>query len=352
MKPTIKHILLSVATIIVAVTIVAFLTSKTAGIMADETRFDRKMTKLNLILSSATPRSLMMTAVAGLKDNRLYFQTVYPNKVLVTDLDFKHPAEKTLTIPTDDTTASMFTLLLKDNGLTVAASNTPALFETRGNDTVAMQYKFPQRSFTRVVAISPDTYVFRGRDTAVKTRDQTFFKGSPAKGITRRENNISKKVGDFGMSTDGMLAYDKTTNLVVFVPFYGNSFICMDTNLNKQYEVTTVNDKSTVINNTGITEAHQQKMVTNVGPKRLLNTYSCVDNGILYIRSDARSQVQPATTFARNSTIDRYDIASGQYKGSFYIPDHQGEKPFSFKVIDQTVIALYKSFAVNWHIHN
>ncbi|WP_276484252.1 hypothetical protein [Paraflavitalea pollutisoli] len=347
-----KHIVLSLSTITIAVGVVAFLANKSAGMMEEETKFDRKMTNINLILSSVTPRSLMMTAVAGVKDNRLYFQTVYPNKVLVTDFDFKNHVEKTLNVPSDDTTASMFTLLLKDNGLTIAASNTPALFAADEGSASTRMYHFPQRSFTRVVMIAPDSYVFRGRDTAVKTKDQTFFKGSPAAGITGREDNVSKKVGDYGMSTDGILDYDKTSNLIVYVPFYGNQFICLDTNLHKKYEVTTVNDKSKEINSIGVTDAQGQKMVTNVGPKRLLNTYSNVHDGTLYIKSDARSQLQPAATFANNSTIDMYDIASGRYKGSFYIPDHQGEKPFSFRVTDQSVIALYKSSAVNWHINN
>lgn len=352
MKTYTKHIILSLLTTTTAVGVVAFLTNKSAGLMEEETKFNRKMTNIHLTLYAATPRSLMMAAVAGVQNNRLYFQTVYPNKVLMTDPDFKNPTEQTLNIPTDDTTASMFTLLLKDNGLTIAASNTPALYETNGNEPAVDRYPFPQRSFTRVVAISCNSYVFRGRDTAVKTKDQTFFKGSPTAGITGRENNVSKRVGDYGLSTDGMFDYDKTTHLLVYVPFYGNSFLCMDTNLVKQYEVTTVNDKSTFINSTGFAEAHDQKMVTNVGPKRLLNTFSNVYHGTLYIKSDARSQVQDAATFASNSTIDMYDVASGHYKGSFYIPDYKEEKPFSFKIADRSIVALYKSSAVHWQIHN
>jgi hypothetical protein len=350
MKQYLQHACYMVLTIGLAVAIVSFLTQRTIRAINDEMDFKRQIISLHVAKITEVKRHPDIMAFVGEKNDKLYFQTVFPNKIIVIDTQLQRMNDVIFNVPSDDRTSSMFSIILTDTGANIMACNLPAIFEVNWQSPVAKIRRFPQKSFSRVVSISENTYVFRGRDTSIKSRDQIFFKGNPYIGITRRENGVSRKTGDLGLSTDGTLSYDNCNNLLVYVPFYGNKFIAMDTNLNKVYEVTTVNYKSKTIATAGYAESNDSRVITNIGPKRVLNEVSLIDCGTLYIKSTARCKTQDEITFKTNSTIDMYDVKDGQYKGTFYIPNHNDEEVLQFTIIGRKVLALYKTNIVLYEI--
>ena len=82
---------------------------------------------------------------------------------------------------------------------------------------------------------------------------------------------------------------------------------------------------------------------TNLTPSKFINGKNCVYNGTLYINSKVSASNEKPAEFNNNSAIDMYDVKTGKYKGSIYIPGFKGEKVRSFKVFSKHIIALYKN---------
>ncbi|HEY8388135.1 MAG TPA: hypothetical protein VIK74_06000 [Parasegetibacter sp.] len=205
-------------------------------------------------------------------------------------------------------------------------------------------YKFPTRIYTHSIRISPKTYVVRGIDTSVKKTDQIFVKANSETNQVTREKNVSETNGDAGLSTDGMLSYDPINHLIIYPYFYENKFLCMDTNLNLVYTGRTIdNTKSLPIKSTV-----NKNVLTTTTPKRIVNNYSLISQGYLFINSGIKANNEDNKAYQDNSIVDIYETKTGAYKGTFYIPEFNGEKMRTFNIIDEGLIAIYKSKVVKY----
>ena len=85
-------------------------------------------------------------------------------------------------------------------------------------------------------------------------------------------------------------------------------------------------------------------------PSRIVNWESDVSDGKLYINSWMKADNESIHQFNNNSVIDVYDVITGAYKKSFYVPFFRGEKMESFKVCKNELVAIYKSYIAAYHI--
>ncbi|PZR07647.1 MAG: hypothetical protein DI539_23410 [Flavobacterium psychrophilum] len=280
---------------------------------------------------------------AGYTENHLYFKTKRPDTILVIDNDLKNIKSIFLKVPDDRSIYSRFTSVVDSPYVHILAGNTPAIITGKLEGDVSV-HRFPNTLFTRVALISGNLFALR----MVDKTDQIFAKANPLTGQVTKENNVSEKNHDAGISTDGVLHYDKASNFLVYVYHYKNEILLMDTGLNVINKVKTVdiNTSSEIIAG----DVKSKSIITNLTPKRVLNAVSCVWGGSLYNNSRVFSDNEAAETVTQNSVIDVYNIKDGSYQKSFYIPNYKGQKVNKFKVVHDKVFAIYKDFVVAYNI--
>lgn len=150
-------------------------------------------------------------------------------------------------------------------------------------------------------------------------------------------------------STDGILLTDPRRQVLVYVYFYRNQFICMDSNLNVKYQGHTIDTNS--IAKLKIKSYESGKSHTLAAPPILVNSNSFVSSGKIFIHSSLLANNEEKKLFNQASVIDVYSLSDGHYINSFYLPDHNGHKISDFAVSDNNVIVLYPDGIILASLH-
>ena len=201
--------------------------------------FVRKILKADMTLQNSIPNENIL-GVSGETSTRIYFQTKDPSTLVTTDYELNAKQYVHLNLPENNKMNPCWIFVDSPN-VNILAGRIPALMETRitHNSPVYVQ-KFPTTLFTRAMSIGNSSFIFRGFESNMKAVDQVFYKGNPKTGNIQKENNISEKNKDAGLSTDGSFSYDEQSNRIIYTLYYRNQFICLDTNLNLVYKKETV----------------------------------------------------------------------------------------------------------------
>ena len=316
------------------------------GFTSSKNGFKRKISKTSLRVVKAIKKPVDFTGISAITNDCIFFHTSTPGKLVITDHYLSNRRSVSIQYSSGEKTASLFYTLIDSPHVYLLAGNNGTIAHAMFNDKNFYNYSFKLPVFTRAVFIPPLTFIIRGCDTFSLRPDQIFMKINTASGTIQRENNISVKTGDAGITTDGLLHYDSSSHLLTYTFFYNNNFTCFDTNLHIVYKAHTIDTTNTYQVRTGSIGTTNEKIYTNTAPSRIVNWESDVDNGRLYINSRMKADNESIHFFNNNSVIDVYDIATGAYQESFYVPYYKGEKMESFKVINNELVALYKSYII------
>jgi hypothetical protein len=228
------------------------------------------------------------------------------------------------------------------------ANNIPELFYSNLDGGHIKSVKLATSIFTKSTQVSPTSLVVRAFDSS---RTQVFQKIDCQSGkIAKQAKIIPQNKSDMGFSTDGLLQYDKSSNRLLFVQFYQNKFYCLDSNLSLIYTGKTID--TTTTNNISI-ESIKIDTVNYLMPSKsrvTVNKLCSVADGSLFILSGLIADNENRNDFQNNNVIDIYSIATGKYKGSFYIPLISGNQIKSFIVTKSNIIALYKDHVATYEL--
>jgi hypothetical protein len=78
--------------------------------------------------------------------------------------------------------------------------------------------------------------------------------------------------------------------------------------------------------------------------------YSCVNKGRLFIYSRLKADNDDLEQYLNTDIIDTYDVKTGSYTGSIYIPREDKKRMVKFEVFDNWLIALYNHDAAVYQI--
>jgi hypothetical protein len=218
----------------------------------------------------------------------------------------------------------------------IYAGNVPMILKTSLRNQDFSITEIPKPGFTRAVHINGETFMLRKLSADYK--NQLFYKYS----TIESESGLGTVTNDGGISSDGQLHFDSTTNQLVYVHFYDNTFITFDSNLSlikKYHTIDTVSE-----NKIAIEEVRQkdQTALTSKVPLHLINETSCVNNGLLFVYSSLRADNETKQDFANNLPIDIYNLKSGSYYGSIYLPISYSKRNIKrIKVFHDKLIVLF-----------
>lgn len=339
MRSTVKHTIGISITILCSIALVAMLAHTVNDQINKSNGFSRTVFPNSLNPLVAIPKEKDIVDIIGELNNKILFQTNRLGIIVTTDINLASKKKIKLDIPNDRRIASNYSYVLDSTDILVLAGNLPAIIKL--NDTANKRViKWPNSIFTQGVQVSHNSFVLRTFDKS----DQIFIKGSPHSMNLLKESNISPKNNDAGITADGLLHYDKESNFIIYVHYFNNQIIALDTSLNLIYKSNTID--TTKVKDILAERVSKNALITNTAPKRIVNAYSCTHNGFLYNWSTLRADNETIETFSKNTSIDIYKISDGSYIGSFYVPDYQNDKISSFKIIDGKIIVVYKKHIV------
>jgi len=194
--------------------------------------------------------------------------------------------------------------------------------------------------FNRFLSLKKGLYITRTISDSIKKNILIKESVFPDK----KQYYVFQKQKEGIFSVDGMLNYDKASNKLVYVYFYRNQFIALDTNLNELHVFNTI-DTNTIAK-INVSSIKSENITVLSTPPLTVNKRSCSFGDTLYINSKLKARNEEEDYFTYNSVIDMYSLSSGKYLNSFYLPDLFGSKVKSFKIYNNYLVALYEHHLV------
>jgi len=149
-------------------------------------------------------------------------------------------------------------------------------------------------------------------------------------------------------SVDGMLVYDNQSHNLAYTYYYRNEYIILDTNLH------VITRKRTIDTNNVAKVSMAFNKTDNVyklgGPPLVVNKKTCLSNSTLFIQSALMATNENGNTFNSMSVIDIYNISTGKYAGSFYLPACEGQSVSDFTVVDKTLFVICGHYLISYQL--
>lgn len=335
-----KPIFLIPLTMAAAIILVSILAWRALVPINQKNGFGRNFITTKLTMLRVSKPTEIVAGIAGITEHQIYFKTKDPSKLWQTDQNLQNGKLIALNIPNNSRIASAFYSTVDSPFVHVMACNGPAVIKADLSGKATSMYRFPTALFTRAVVIGGDSYIFRGFDTTLRGAGQVFIKGNPKTGELLRNNLVKNANDGTGITSDGYLNFDRSSNMLVYVSYYQNRFYCLDTNLNLLNSWNTIDPGNTL----EVKVVNVNGTLTNTTPTRIINGRGQAFNGKLYNVSRRQADNEPAGLFSKNDVLDVYELTSGSYLGSFYIPYYEMEKVSDFKVTENSIIVQYKSY--------
>ncbi|MBB5437725.1 hypothetical protein HDC92_001399 [Pedobacter sp. AK017] len=201
--------------------------------------------------------------------------------------------------------------------------------------------------FDRIKVISKNSFVIRYFQSKHRVLQKITIQPTiKRKGIFRLSDGINN---DFAL--DGYLAYNKATGKLIYINYYSNKFICLDTNMNFVYIGNTIDTNR--IAKIKVAEINKTKTKEKLmsAPPLQVNKRGYADGKWLYIQSLLASDQEPLKQFNTYTVIDIYHIENGKYSHSIQVPNINDKKLTDFIVLNNKLYALYDHYMVSYEIH-
>jgi hypothetical protein len=199
--------------------------------------------------------------------------------------------------------------------------------------------------FSAVKNISPSSFVFRTVDTGIKQYILKKVEFPVGKAIDN-PTALSKQVDGY-FCTDGILLYNKSNSRIIYIYYYRNQFVCLDTMMNIVYKTNTIDTNS--VAKIKVTTVHKN-VYTFSAPPLTINEKAATFKDRIYIKSTLLSDKEDRRLFSKSSVIDVYNILDGAYLYSVYLADFDGKKVKEFIVQNDGIIALSGPYLVKYPI--
>lgn len=159
--------------------------------------------------------------------------------------------------------------------------------------------------------------------------------------------NVLEKQGDGIFSREGIMEFDRERNLLVYTHYYRNEFIVMDSTEKVLLRAHTID--TTAVAKLHVVWNEGRSFYGTASPPQVVNQYTSVSGGRLFIYSVLKADNEPIRTFKVHSVIDVYDLDRGVYQVSFYLPN-EGRRLKQFSVTGNTLFALYNTSLIAFRL--
>ena len=206
--------------------------------------------------------------------------------------------------------------------------------------------KYLSPTFDQVTLMSRGSFGIKTFDTVLQ--QNILAKTTLRFKTEKRFPSLLTKNGDGIFSLDGILTANRVSKRVLYIYFYKNEFLYLDSNF---YLLTTGKTIDSIhIPQIKLSKINSQDEITFSAPPLIVNRSCFLDTGLLYVNSGLRARNEPDEIFEDNSVVDIYNPKNGEYLYSFYVPDNFHKKMKEFFVCNHRLVALYDNALISFNI--
>jgi hypothetical protein len=160
--------------------------------------------------------------------------------------------------------------------------------------------------------------------------------------------NLLQKQIDGKFCVDGMMDYDSQSGTLVYLYFYRNQYIVMDSSLNLRFRANTIDTVTTA--QIQVAKIRSTNTFTMSSPPLIVNRRGSVFHNYLFVNSALMASNENKTEFENLSVIDVYDLADREYRFSFYLAHASNRKLHDFRVFGDQLFALIDTELVVYNL--
>jgi hypothetical protein len=287
--------------------------------------------------------------IAGVSNQSIYFgNSVSPLRMLVVRLDLSDSQHVVLNIKGLRDQKFWAPRVAVDSPYFYFTDGAvPRIFKGNVQDWTAEKIQPDSTFFRTILPISPGSFIVKSLSGS--TKENIFGKLFSYPPYQFFRDNILQKQLDGVFCTDGMMSYNKELHQLVYLYYYRNQFMVMDTMLNLLYRGNTIDTTSRAKVKTATIESENSKTLSS--PPFFVNKGMDTSGDWLFVNSNLLARNDHPSAFDEGSVIDVYNIQNGKYAFSFYIYLFKGIKRMSeFRVFKDKIIVRYDNLIRIWHL--
>lgn len=268
--------------------------------------FERDISGLNAIVQFHIRLPSDSRGIIGVNNDNILVSTKQANKYYIID---KHGSFRHNSIPLKSSIVASLGQnfeIFADNSknLVILSKRLPYLIKY---DTVEKKYneiKFTSPNYFYAIRLSAYKFAFQ----SLRFKEKSFGIYSLMRDQLNVDSIFSTIYLKSDISTDGQLLYESASNKIVYMHYYKNYILVLDSMLNPVNKIHTID---TVTNSL---------IYSSKGPIISSNQRGAVYNDVVYIASNLKADNEKRKFYMQHIPVDRYQLSTGIYLGSFYLP--------------------------------
>ena len=283
--------------------------------------------------------------ICGTTAHHFYVESAgQKNELLQLNWDLKDKQVCRFGLPAEQKVWSRVQYQVDSPGVSLFAGNGPDVFKGLLGKDLLLRRHYPSGIFMRSVALPDGKYVFRGFRGGNVKGGMAFFYWNPMD--TAPASDLQPK----GSESDGLLRFDTTTRQLVFIQFYKNGILVLDSAFHPQPLIPTIDTVLHARTSDGTYREGGNLFYSNNTPLFFVNWNADVYDGLVYVNSLLRADNEDRLAFETYSDLDVYSLKTRRYLYSIKVPRLNGRKLMSFKMTGDHIAASYPDGIVTYHI--
>jgi hypothetical protein len=243
---------------------------------------------------------------------------------------------------------SQFEVQVDSPAITIFLKNDPAVLSGIINHP-QNNYFVTREKYNNAFRISRSSIIIKGLDSSASN---LIFKKINLETLKySEEQQLTDRMNDGGFATDGQLSMEEHSGIMVYTYYYCNKLTLFDSNLNIKMRGSTIDTFRSYHANAGrLDEKDHKSGFSFKSPQKLVNGWSCVSDGRLFLHSLVRADNENKNLVSGYSVIDIYELPGCSYSGSLYVPAYKQKKLLRFEVVGHNLIVIYTGTVVIYEL--
>ena len=288
--------------------------------------------------------------IAGLSNVSVFLANYrVPTFYLKINYSLTDTARVPLTIPDEDKLAwNVLNIVINSPDLYIADRLTPILFYGTLPNPKFTKSNLNGVRFGKMVPVSPNHIIVRTYDPI---HGQNVLKTT----TMDSSNNplptyVLEKQVDGMFCTDGFFLHNQAHGEVLYVYYYRNQYVGLNSMLDVVYKGNTIDTVSQAKVQIGTIASENKE--TLVKRPDVVNKRGAVYKDQLYIHSGLIADNESIEAFKSSAVIDVYSLDDQSYQYSFYIPNFKKKRLREFHVNDNKLVAIYSNYLVTYELND
>lgn len=288
--------------------------------------------------------------IAGLSEVNVFLGNYrVPTFYLKTNYSLTDTIRVPLNIPKEKNIAwNVLNIVINSPDLYISDRLTPTLFYGKLSELKYTKSDLNGVRFGKMVPIDRDHIIVRTYDPI---HGQNVLKATSMDSTNETlPTYVLEKQVDGMFCTDGFFLHNQAYDQVLYVYYYRNQYVGLNSGLDVVYQGNTIDTVSHAKVRVG-TIASENKNTLTKRPD-IVNKRGAVYGDKLYIGSGLIADNESIDEFQTNSIVDVYSLKDQSYQFSFYIPAFRNKKTREFKVYDDKLVAIYSNYLVTYELND